>query len=689
MVRVKPRGFTLGGGEAWEQAVEHGHIRCGVRPTTLKGLFALSIRSVPFWKPDRPGPHRVTLPELDKEVVKWVRSLGNGRITAKIRALGDPGTFVTIWLRWYEFCLFVHSCAWSPSQDKVWVMASPTPDHLPMGLGVQIDRAVRLADEGHVLIGGSSSLRALRLTPEDVSSVIRWLSGARPDHHRERVLARVLVEAGLAHPRPEPTVPGADVQIVLVGTGGEIDGDELTSTLARIRQEHPHVRPVVVGATGAAARAARDLGARLVNGPTQGAKARALGLGACDAEFVAFLDIGSEPDPGWLDIALGHFADPDVAAVIPRTLAARRCQGHRAMTVAALNALRADRGTDPTPVLPWGEWSHGRGRLSPAGELPVDPLEPPRALVVRREPARLDASLGSAAEVDLVWSLVEAGRSVRYEPRSRVRVPMDARLGAYLGGRFATGASAAPLALRHGRSATGPQVGLPALAAVALVISGRPCSGLAVGAVGVAVDARRLHSGAGVPPVEAVRPALVDLALTARLTGRTARTTWWPALAGVALGGALAWARGGGGAAALKGSASRSPIFRGPAPKGVALRDTVSNVASRDSGSSRSSWGRAALIAGAALTIPHLASWHRRRGTALAGPLAWTVLSVAGDAAGALGTWWGVVRTGSVAPLVPGIQPPASAMSLISVQVGAGAEAPSRKSGSTVLVSEG
>ena len=566
-------------------------------------------------------------------------------------------------------------------------MASPTPDHLPMGLGVEIDRAVRPADEGHVLVGGSAPPRALRLTPEGVGSVIRWLSGARPDHHRERVLARILVEAGLAHPRPEPTVPGSDVQIVLVGTDDEIDADELTPTLARIRRAYPHVRPVVVGATGTAARTARDLGARLVNGPTRGAEARALGLRACDAEFVVFLDIGSEPEPGWLDIALGHFADPDVAAVIPRTLAARRSNGHRGMAVAALSALHADRGADPAPVLPWGHRNHDGGRPSRSGELPIDPLEPPRVLVVRREAARLDASLGSAAEVDLVCSLVETGRSVCYEPRSRVRVPMEAKWGAYLGGRFATGASAAVLARRHGRSATGPRVGLPALGAVALVVSGRVWSGLAVGAAGAAMDAYRLHKGAGVPPADTVRPVLVDLAHTVRLTARTTRTTWWPVLAGVALGCGSAWARGGG--VASKGSASKNSVFRGPALKGLPPRGAASNAASGTSGWSRRSRGRAALLAGAALTVPHLASWRRRRGTALVGPLAWTALSVASDAAGALGTWWGVVRTGSVAPLIPGIQPRASAMSPASAQVGMGSEAPSGKSGSTMLVSDG
>ncbi|WP_087097397.1 glycosyltransferase family 2 protein [Nocardiopsis sp. JB363] len=533
-------------------------------------------------------------------------------------------------------------------------MAVPTPEPLPMGLGVEIDRAVRLTDEGHVLVGGSPP-HALRLPAEGVSSVIRWLSGARPDHHHERVLARVLIETGLAHPRPEPTVPGTDTQVVLVGHGGDIDVNELDATLGTLHAEHPHVRVLVVGVSGPAEDLARRHGARVVRGPVEGSAARAVGLFACDAEFVAFLDIGAEPGPGWLHTALGHFADPDVGAVVPRTPAARRCHGNLGMAVAALWALRSDRGADPAPVLPWGHTHRGTGRPAPPNEHGASvPWEPIRALVVRREPARLDPDLGSVAEVDLLWALVERGWSVRYEPRSRVRVPMPVELGAYLGARWESGAAGAPLARRYGRRATGPQVALPALAGVALTAAGRPLAGLTAGAVGAVATAGTLCAGVALPPVDAVRPASVELAHTARTVAREARTTWWPVLAGVAVGGALAWARE---------RAHGDDLRRGRRA------------------------GRRALVAGAVLTVPHLASWRRRHGAAVVGPLAWTALSVAGDAACSLGTWWGVVRSGSVAPLVPRSQPPASTTSVESQQVKGGSVVPLRKPASTSFVS--
>ena len=515
-------------------------------------------------------------------------------------------------------------------------MAVPTPEPLPMGLGVEIDRAVRFTDEGHVLVGGSPP-HALRLPAEGVSSVIRRLSGARPDHHHERVLARILVDAGLAHPRPEPTEPGADTQVVLVGHGVDIDSGALDATLTLLHAEHPHVRVLVVGVTGAAEEVALRHGARVVRGPTEGAAARTVGLWACDAEFVAFLDIGSEPGPGWLRAALGHFADPDVAAVVPRVLAAREPHGNLGMTVAALRASGSDRGADPGSVLA------------------STPLESFRALVVRREPTRLDPALGAVAEADLVWALVGRGWSVRYEPRFRVRMPMTAGLGAYLRARWESGAAGAALARRHGLRATGPRVCPTALTAVALAAAGRPLIGLTVAAAGVVATAGALRSGVALSPVDAVRPGFVESAHTARALAREVRTTWWPVPAGVVVGGALAWARG----------RSRS--------------DGI--------GQGRRA-GRRTLVAGALLTVPHLASWRRRHGTALVGPLAWTGLSVAGDAACAFGTWWGVLRSGSVAPLVPRPRPPVSTTSLVSRQVGGGSSIPLRKPGSTSTVSQ-
>ncbi|WP_460777967.1 family 2 glycosyl transferase, partial [Nocardiopsis nanhaiensis] len=362
-------------------------------------------------------------------------------------------------------------------------MASPTPDPLPMGHGVEIDRAVRLTDEGHVLVGGSPP-RALRLSSSGVSTVIRWLSGARPEHHSERVLARELVEAGLAHPRPVPVAPGADVGIAVVGRSTP---GELAVTLDLIAAEHPHLEPLVVGATGPAAQVARQRGLRVVSGPPGGSsggshsgpQARAVALRSCPAEFVALVEPGTLPDPGWLDAALGHFADPDVSAVVPRVLPARQRCGHLGMAVAALAALSADRGADPAPILPWGHGHYGRGQPGPPNEhLSREPVEPVSALIVRRGTADIDPSLGAGAELELLWRWAEEGWSVRYEPRCRIRTPMPSKFGAYLRTRFDAGAAAGPLASRQGRLAAGPELAPLAAVGLGLALCGRPRSGL-------------------------------------------------------------------------------------------------------------------------------------------------------------------------------------------------------------------
>src|SRR5690606_28364924 len=93
-------------------------------------------------------------------------------------------------------------------------MSSRPP--LSSGPGIEIDRAVRLTDEGHVLVGGCPP-RAVRLAPEQVSALIRWLSGSAPRGTEEGLLARALIRAGLAHPRPRPLAPDHTVEVAVVG----------------------------------------------------------------------------------------------------------------------------------------------------------------------------------------------------------------------------------------------------------------------------------------------------------------------------------------------------------------------------------------------------------------------------------------------------------------------------------------
>ncbi|MES0909327.1 family 2 glycosyl transferase, partial [Nocardiopsis tropica] len=366
-------------------------------------------------------------------------------------------------------------------------MASRSP--LPPGLGVEIDRSVRLADEGHLLLGGCPP-RAVRLDPSQVSALIRWLSGAVPAGADEGLLARDLIRAGLAHPRPLPLPPGRTAEVAVVGQAGPA---ALETTLGLLAASHPELRPVVVGATGACAWIARRHGARVVPGPPGGAQARAVALGACSAEFVALVESGARPTAGWLDTALGHFADPGVAAVVPRALTDRpRTPGPLSRAVAAVAAHGAgpDRGADPGAVLPWGHGTPGQARPGAFGDQGSDdPLRPVPVLVVRRSVADLDPGLGPAAELDLLWRLAGGGWSVRYEPRSRVRMPPTTDMGDYLRACFTSGAIAGPLARRHGGRAAGPEVSWAGAAALALAASGRPGAALAAGALGGAAVA--------------------------------------------------------------------------------------------------------------------------------------------------------------------------------------------------------
>ncbi|PDP89143.1 family 2 glycosyl transferase [Glycomyces fuscus] len=518
-------------------------------------------------------------------------------------------------------------------------MLSRSP--LPPGLGVEIDRAARLADEGRVLVGGSPP-RAVRLTPGQVSALIRWLSRAVPRDAGEGLFARDLIRAGLAHPRPLPLAPGDTVEVAVVGRAGPA---ALGATLDHLAEYRHGPRTVVVGASGADAWTARRHGARVVPGPAGGAGALAEALRACSAEFVALVEAGTRPAPGWLETALGHFADPDVAAVVPRVLADRSaCLGHAQMTVASVAARRAgaDRGADPAPVLPWGHALPRQERPGSANEH-TDPLRPVPVMVLRRSAAGLDPDLGAAAGLDLLWRLAEQGWSVRYEPRSRVWAPPTTDLGAYLRACFTSGAVAGPLASRRDGRAAGPALSWAGAAGLALAFAGRPGAALLAGALGGAAVTGALVAGARTPLPEAARLAGLDLAHTVRAGTHAVRTAWWPLAAAAAVGGAVLRRRGPG---AAGGSADPRPPAggrRSPGRRGFSGRAD-----------------RIALAAGAALVVPHVAAWHRGRGAALAGPVTWTALGMAGDAARSLGTWWGVARSGSPAPLVPRLVPPAA-----------------------------
>lgn len=365
---------------------------------------------------------------------------------------------------------------------------------MSLSLPVVLDRSVRLLDGGRVLLGGDPG-RLVRLRrPVPVGDLAAGHGG---------VLADVLVDRGLAHPRPAAR-PAQDVVVVVPVRDR---ATELGRCLDAVGRQHPVL--VVDDASvdpAAIALVCDQRGARLLRLPENvgPAGARNAGVAATEQPLVAFLDSDCVPPPGWLDALAAHTDDPRVAAVAPRVRALPR---H-----GLLGRYAQARG--PLDLGP------REGLVRPGGRVPYVPTA---ALLVRRtalagvEP--FDARLRLGEDVDLVWRLHDVGWRVRYDPRAVVGHGEPSRWLPWLRRRHAYGTSAGPLAHRHpGRLA--PLV-LPPWSTVAwlLAAAGRPASAACL----VAVPAARLYRPlrrAGAAPVEAAVAAGATAARAAVSVGQ-------------------------------------------------------------------------------------------------------------------------------------------------------------------------
>jgi mycofactocin system glycosyltransferase len=307
-----------------------------------------------------------------------------------------------------------------------------TQPRLPDGFAVQVDRRVRVLAEGSALLGGSPT-RLLRLAPAARS----LLDGGRLEVNDavSAQLARALLDATVAHPRPASGPSHRDVTVVIPVRDNIFGLRRLLSSLRGLRV-------VVVDDGSAVAVRSIDLSGVHCNvdvvrharskGP---AAARNTGLAACTTDFVAFLDSDVVPRRGWLEALLGHFSDPAVALVAPRIVGL----SHSDNVVARYEAVRSslDLGRREAPVVPYGTVSY----------------VPSAAIVCRRtalaDLGGFDETLRSGEDVDLCWRFVEAGVRLRYEPVALVA--HDHRIGmrAWLSRKAFYGQSAAPLSVRH------------------------------------------------------------------------------------------------------------------------------------------------------------------------------------------------------------------------------------------------
>jgi mycofactocin glycosyltransferase len=397
---------------------------------------------------------------------------------------------------------------------------------LPAGWRVVLDPGTRRIDDGTVLVGGSP-LRLLRLSPAG-ARFVDGLAGGGPVGATAggQRLARRLLDAGIAHPRPDRTLLTTDDVTVVVPVRDRPDG--LTATLAHLG---PAGAVIVVddGSDGeATAEVGRRAGAEVIRhdisrGP---AAARNTGWRQATTDFVAFVDAECEPADGWLDSLLPHFSDPSVAAVAPRiaTGTPERLPG----PVAAYELARPtlDRGPMEAPVRP-------RSRV---------PFVPTAAIIVRRaalvELVGFDEAMRVGEDVDLVWRLGQAGWTVRYAPSVMVSHPSRPTVPAWLRQRFDYGTSAAPLARRHGPAVAPLSVSPWTAASWGLVGLGAPIAGTALGAASTALLAPRLR-GLRHPWQESARLAGLGHLYGGRAVADAVRRAWWP----LALLAALRWRR--------------------------------------------------------------------------------------------------------------------------------------------------
>ena len=466
-----------------------------------------------------------------------------------------------------------------------------------------------------MLIGGAP-LRLLRLTPAGRRLVDRLAAGeAVPRSAGGQSLARRLLDAGLAHPRPPVPSPPAEAVVVIPVRN---DADGLAATLAALAGGPPivivddasdHAEAVAVRSTGPGTtrlhRSARG-------GP---AAARNEGWRASDAPLVAFVDANCEPEPGWLDILLPHFADPQVAAVAPRILPSaspgRGRIDEQGEDLAPMPSL--SRSTAHSAV----ERDSDLGGPLAAYEAVASPLDlgaseaivrrgspvayvPTAALVVRRSALEklggFDETLTVGEDVDFVWRLAATGWSVRYEPRAIVRHPTRSSWSDWMAQRYRYGTSAAPLARRHGW-AVAPAVMSPWTAgAWALAAAGQPLLGVAAAAYSITAVHRQVPHG------EALRLAGMGHVRGGLALIRALRRAWAPAAIVVGVAGGR----------------------------------------------------RTRAVLAATVAVPGLVEWFRQR-PAL-DPARFAALQLADDLAYAAGVWAGCVRERSLRALLPDLR---------------------------------
>jgi mycofactocin system glycosyltransferase len=282
------------------------------------------------------------------------------------------------------------------------------------------------------LLGGSPT-RLLRLAPD--AQVM--LTGGRLEVHDavSARLARTLLDAAVAHPRPSGGPSHRDVTVVIPVRDNSSGVKRLVSSLRGLRVivvDDGSAIPVNRGDFDGARCDVEVLRHPRSRGP---AAARNTGLAASNTDFIAFLDSDVVPRRGWLEALLGHFCDPSVALAAPR-IVSLACNDHLVARYESIHSS-LDLGHREAPVVPYGTVSY----------------VPSAAIICRKSTLRdvggFDDTMRSGEDVDLCWRLEQAGMRLRYEPIALVAHEHRTQLRGWLGRKAFYGGSAVGLSSRH------------------------------------------------------------------------------------------------------------------------------------------------------------------------------------------------------------------------------------------------
>ncbi len=286
-----------------------------------------------------------------------------------------------------------------------------------------------------MLLGGSPT-RMITLSARGAGLVADWWEGEPVgDDLGERLLARRLLDAGLAHPDPPPgpSYEREEATIVIPVYG---PAEPLERCLAALAGGAPVIVVDDASPDGEtiAALADRFGAAYTRHRENRGAAAaRNTGLRLATTPIVAFLDSDCVAPPGFPEALIDHLADPAVALVAPRVVSL----GERAGRIAAYERCHSalDMGPHPSRVRPYA-WVW---------------YVPSAAMIARREALGrgFDEALELGEDVDLVWRLHDAGWQIRYDPRVQVAHQDRVDPVAWYRRRVAYNESVTPLLARH------------------------------------------------------------------------------------------------------------------------------------------------------------------------------------------------------------------------------------------------